>query len=93
MFYHSKRHATICLDELHAPVIETGIATSDNDHIVKYPEVKAQFINSTSAMSVNGEDTCISIFATIPTGMYLYQTLKKLLGNRPKNQPQTISYN
>ena len=64
MFYHSKRHATICLDELHAPVIETGIATSDNDHIVKYPEVKAQFINSTSAMSVNGEDTCISIFAT-----------------------------
>lgn len=53
--------ATICLDE---PTIVTDIATNRNNYIVKSIEVKAQSINSTSATSINEEDTCISLFAT-----------------------------
>jgi len=53
------------LDE---PTIVTDIATNRNDYIVKSTEVKAQ--SSTSAKSVNEEDTCISLFDT--ESMYLH---------------------
>ena len=56
--------ATICLDEPFQPTIVTDIVNNrDNfNNIVKSTEVKAQ--SSTSAKSINEENTCISLFAT-----------------------------
>jgi hypothetical protein len=56
--------ATICLDEPFQPTIVTDIVYNRDDfnNIVKSTEVKAQ--PSTSANSLNEEDTCISLFAT-----------------------------
>jgi hypothetical protein len=52
---------TVCLNELRAPVIVTDFIIVTNDHIAKCTKVKAPSVNS--AISVNAEDTCISIFA------------------------------
>ena len=56
--------ATICLDEPFQPTIVTDIVNNCDDfnNIVKSTEVKAQ--SSTSAKSINEDDTCISLFAT-----------------------------
>jgi hypothetical protein len=60
----SPRIATICLDEPFQATIVTDIVNNRDDfnNIVKSTEVKAQ--SSTSAKSINEEDTCISLFAT-----------------------------
>jgi hypothetical protein len=56
--------ATICLDEPFQPTIVTDIVNNRDDfnNIVKSTEVKAE--SSTSAKSINEEETCISLFAT-----------------------------
>jgi hypothetical protein len=56
--------ATICLDEPFQPTIVTDIVNNRDDfnNIVKRTEVKAE--SSTSAKSINEEETCISLFAT-----------------------------
>jgi hypothetical protein len=55
---------TICLDEPFQPTIVTDIVNNCDDfnNIVKSTEVKAQ--SSTSAKSINEDDTYISLFAS-----------------------------